>query len=78
MYDPGGFTARFPIVSVPPMLIEVRPGEGVDTLKGETGSDTPMLSPNVPPLLPVSVASGPFKIDNMVPSGASTSKKAWQ
>ena len=39
-----------------------------------TGDELPMLKVIEPPLLPVSVASGPFKIETILPGGASISK----
>lgn len=45
-------------------------------MKGEGGSDPPICINIEPPLLPVSVASDPFKIETMEPIGASISKIA--
>ena len=76
VYVPGGADPEFPTVSVPPMFICVREGGANELLKGEMGLELPILNNIEPPLLPVRVASGPFKIDMMAPGGASISKMA--
>jgi hypothetical protein len=58
------------------MDTDVVPGEATVVVNGEAGLQLPSVNVNAPPLLPVSVASGPFKIDIMVPGGASISKMA--
>ena len=76
MYAPGGDAALLPTVSVPPIFTCVRDGGDRTVLNGAAGDDVPILKVIDPPLLPVSVASGPFKIETIVPGGASISKMA--
>lgn len=76
LYSPGGLANGLPSVSVPPILIMVREGDVAVAINGLGGSALPIVRLIVPPLLPVSVTSGPFKIVINVPGSASTSKIA--
>ncbi len=76
VYCPGGAVPAPPIVSVPPILICVRAGGAFVLLNGDAGYELPICKLIEPPLLPVSVASGPFSIEIIAPGGASISKMA--
>src|SRR5437868_13616233 len=78
LYAPGGADDILPTVNVPPIFTLVVAGGETVVLKGEPGSELPICSVILPPLLPVKVASGPFVMDINDPGAASTSNCAWK
>ena len=78
VYDPGGLAAAFPTVNVPPTCTCVFAGCGSTIANGDTGLEFPIFRDIDPPLLPVSVASGPLIMERIIPSGAFISKIAWK
>jgi hypothetical protein len=76
LYDPDGLASGLPTVSVPPIHTSVRPGDAIVVVKWEPVLAAPICNPIEPPLLPVSVTSGPFIIEITVPRLASISKRA--
>jgi hypothetical protein len=76
LYEPAGFAVPVPTVSVPPIFTEVYPGGDADVMNGTVGLDEPMCMVIDPPLLPVSVTSGPFIMEISVPGLATISKLA--
>jgi hypothetical protein len=73
LYDPGGLEAELPTVNVPPIFTCVRAGCIAVVENGDAGCELPIATETEPPLLPVSVAAGPFNIEIIVPGGASIS-----
>ncbi|MFT3936998.1 MAG: hypothetical protein QM726_25455 [Chitinophagaceae bacterium] len=63
-----------PTVSVPPILTCVLEGGVTDVTNEAPVLAAPRCRLMLPPLLPVSVISGPFKIEIAVPALASISK----